>query len=77
MKPRRAPANSRQALKIASFAMDEFKSDLIVAYEKVLLSGVLPGSALAAALDWASSELERLLEEPAVDLTAPTKGRTQ
>jgi hypothetical protein len=77
MKPRRAPAISRPELDVAAFAMDDFKSDLIVAYEKALLGGVLPSSALAAALDWASSELERLLEEPAVDLTDPAKGRAQ
>ena len=42
-------------------AMDEFKSTLIVAYERALQSGLRPSVVLAALLDWASSELERSL----------------
>jgi hypothetical protein len=49
---------------MASFAMDDFKSALIVAYEDALMNGISPSSALAAALDWASSELERSMEVP-------------
>jgi hypothetical protein len=41
--------------------MDEFKSTLIVAYERALRSGLRPSVVLAALLDWASSELERSL----------------
>jgi hypothetical protein len=57
-------ANRHKGGQMASFAMDEFKSALIVAYEDALLNGISPSSALAATLDWASSELERSMEVP-------------
>jgi hypothetical protein len=64
MKSRRVRDNARKGIKLEAFAMDEFKSDLIVAFENAVTNGVPPGNALAAALDWASSELGRLREEP-------------
>jgi hypothetical protein len=40
-------------------AIDEFKSELIVAYEQALHKGVSPGCALAAVLDLVSEETQR------------------
>jgi hypothetical protein len=40
-------------------AVDEFKSALIVAYEQALESGISPGHALGAMLDWVSMEVRR------------------
>jgi len=42
-----------------SKAIDNFESALIAAYERALESGLAPGAALAAMLDWISSEFAR------------------
>jgi len=44
---------------ISAEAVDEFKSALIVAYEQALQSGIAPGYALGAMLDWVSLEVRR------------------
>jgi hypothetical protein len=69
----RGPNNARKRIDLKAFAMDEFKSGLIVAFENAVTNGVPPGDALAAALEWASSELERLREEPPARSRLPNR----
>ncbi len=47
-------------------AIDEFKSALIVAYEQAIESGISPGLALAAMLDWVSLEVRRYTCMPGI-----------
>jgi len=72
--------HNRQAIPLSFFedlkqedaspeATDVFKSALITAYERALESGLTPGAALAAVLDWISLEFKRI-ELPAGILTA-------
>jgi hypothetical protein len=48
----------------ADEAADDFKSALIVAYERALESGISPGHALGAMLDWVSLEVRRYAAFP-------------
>jgi hypothetical protein len=47
----------------SSEAVDKFKSALIIAYEQALESGISPGRALGAMLDWVSLEVKRCFVE--------------
>jgi hypothetical protein len=47
--------------------IDEFKSALIAAHEQALESGMSPGSALWAILDWISQEVRRCTDVPATE----------
>jgi hypothetical protein len=44
---------------VADDVADDFKSALIIAYERALENGISPGFALGAMLDWISLELRR------------------
>jgi hypothetical protein len=46
----------------SSVALDEFKSTVIIAYERALDEGISSGAALAAMLDLMSVELKRCVQ---------------